>query len=115
MLIIALTIVDSLHFVFARLLLPSISPSVSAMYVLGVATIEVGIIGLITQRIHIRTLRKNVWFFLAIGLFVALSTNINYEAVVFIDPGTASLLSQTSIIFGVVLGILWLRDRLSSI
>jgi len=85
------------------------------MYVLGVATIEVGIIGFITQHIHIRTLRKNVWFFLAIGLLVALSTNINYEAVAFIDPGTASLLSQTSIIFGIALGILWLRDRLSSI
>ncbi len=59
------------------------------------------------------TIRRNLIFFLIIGFLVAASTNINYEAVAFIDPGTASLLSQTSIIFGLALGLLWLRDKLT--
>jgi drug/metabolite transporter (DMT)-like permease len=113
LLITALTLVDSLHFVFARLLLPYISPSVSAMYVLAFATLEVGIFGVLSRSINIMTMRKNLVFFLIIGFLVAASTNINYEAVAFIDPGTAALLSQTSIIFGLVLGLLWLRDKLS--
>ena len=45
-----------------------------------------------------------------IGFLIAASTNINYEAVAFIDPGTASLLSQTSVIFGLGFGLLWLKD-----
>jgi drug/metabolite transporter (DMT)-like permease len=102
-----------LHFVFARLLLPFISPGVSAMYVLAFATIEVGLFGLLSRRIKARTVRRNIVFFASIGLLVATSTNINYEAVAFIDPGTASLLSQTSIIFGLILGLFWLRDKLT--
>ena len=112
-LITVLTLVDSLHFVFARLLLPYISPGVSAMYVLAFATLEVGVFGLLSGRINITTMRRNLVFFLIIGFLVAASTNINYEAVAFIDPGTASLLSQTSIIFGLALGLWWLRDKLT--
>ena len=112
-LITALTFVDSLHFVFARLLLPYISPGVSAMYVLAFATLEVGVFGVLSGRINITTMRRNLVFFLIIGFLVAASTNINYEAVAFIDPGTASLLSQTSIIFGLALGLWWLRDKLT--
>ena len=84
------------------------------MYVLGFATIEVGLFGLLSQRIKARTLRHNLVFFASIGLLVATSTNINYEAVAFIDPGTASLLSQTSIIFGLLLGLFWLHDKLTN-
>ena len=113
LLITTLTLVDSLHFVFARLLLPYISPGVSAMYVLAFATLEVGIFGVLSKSINIKTMRRNLIFFLIIGFLVAASTNINYEAVAFIDPGTASLLSQTSIIFGLALGLLWLRDKLT--
>ncbi|MCJ7661314.1 MAG: DMT family transporter [Anaerolineales bacterium] len=112
-LITVLTLVDSLHFVFARLLLQYISPGVSAMYVLAFATLEVGVFGLLSGRINITTMRRNLVFFLIIGFLVAASTNINYEAVAFIDPGTASLLSQTSIIFGLALGLWWLRDKLT--
>jgi drug/metabolite transporter (DMT)-like permease len=112
-LVIALLIVDSLHFVFARLLLPHISPGVSAMYVLGVGTVEVGLFRLVRGRPHFTVLSKNLWFFLAIGFLVATSTNINYEAVAFIDPGTASLLSETSILFGLGFGLFWLREKLS--
>ena len=113
LLITALTLVDSLHFVFARLLLPYVSPGVSAMYVLAFATLEVGVFGALSGRINIMTMRRNLVFFLIIGFLVAISTNINYEAVAFIDPGTASLLSQTSIIFGLALGLFWLRDKLT--
>jgi drug/metabolite transporter (DMT)-like permease len=112
-LIIALLCVDSLHFVFARLLLPYISPGVSAMYVLGIGTLEVGLFGLAQRRLHLSTLKKHLWFFLALGFLVAISTSINYQAVAFIDPGTASLLSETSILFGLAFGLFWLRDRLT--
>jgi len=113
LLVLPLLIVDSLHFVFARLLLPHISPGVSAMYVLAIGTIEVGVFGMIRGGLHIRVLKRYLWFFLVIGFLVAASTNINYEAVAFIDPGTAALLAETYILFGVALGLFWLRDKLT--
>jgi drug/metabolite transporter (DMT)-like permease len=114
-LVIPLLIVDSLHFVFARLLLPHISPGVSAMYVLAIGTLEVGLFALISRRLHFKVLKRHLWFFLAIGFLVATSTNINYEAVAFIDPGTASLLAETYILFGLFFGLFWLRDKLAPI
>jgi drug/metabolite transporter (DMT)-like permease len=115
LLIFPLLIVDSLHFVFARLLLPHVSPGVSAMYVLAIGTLEVGLYALIRGRLHLKVLRRHLWFFLAIGILVATSTNINYEAVAFIDPGTASLLAETYILFGVGFGLFWLRDKLTRV
>ena len=113
LLVTVLLIVDSLHFAFARLLLPYISPGVSAMYVLAIGTVEVALFGLTRKRLRFSTLGKRLWFFLAIGFLVAASTNINYEAVAFIDPGTASLLHQTAILFGLVFGLFWLREKLA--
>jgi len=112
-LVLPLLIVDSLHFVFARLLLPHISPGVSAMFVLAIGTLEVGVYGLACGRLHFRVLGRHLWFFLAMSFLVATSTNINYEAVAFIDPGTASLLAETYILFGVLFGLVWLRDKLT--
>jgi O-acetylserine/cysteine efflux transporter len=111
-LVVALLVVDSLHFVFGALLLDKISPAVSALYVLAIGTIEVGLYGLATKRLKWSALRPHLPFFLAIGFLVGASTNINYEAVAFIDPGTASLLAQTGTIFGVALGVLWLREAM---
>lgn len=108
-----LLIVDSLHFVFARLLLNYISPSVSPMFVLLIGTIEVGIFGIVTNQLNIASFKSNYKFFLAIGILIAISTNMNYEAVTFIDPGTASLLGQTGKIWGLGFGIFWLRERLN--
>lgn len=108
-----LLVVDSLHLVFARLLLPHIDPGISAMYVLAIGTLEVGLIGLFRKRVHIKTLRKHLWLFLSIGALVGASTNITYEAIALIDPGTGSLLAKTSIVFSLVLGILWLHERLT--
>ena len=113
LLVLGLLMVDGLHFVFARLLLPHISPGVSAMYVLGIGTVEVGLLGLVQGRLHFNRFRQSLWLFLALGLLVGTSTSINYQAVAFIDPGTASLLSQTSILFGLGFGLFWLREKLS--
>jgi drug/metabolite transporter (DMT)-like permease len=110
-----LVTIDSVHFVFARLLLPHISPYVSGLYVMVVASLQVGIYGFFCRRIHFRMLFKNLWFFLSIGALIGINTIINYVAVALIDPGTASLLAKTSILMSVGLGILWLRERLSKL
>lgn len=112
-LVVVLLVFDSLHFVFAKLLHAYISPAVSVFYVLGVSTVEVGFFALAQKRLHLSTLKRYFWFFLAIGFLIAASTNINYEAVAYLDPGTASLLSQTSILFGLGFGVLWLHDKLT--
>jgi len=111
-LVAVLLIVDSLHFVFARLLLPHIAPSIAVFYVIAIGTVEVGLFGFIKRRIHFKTLRRHPWFFLSIGALIGASTLINYEAVAFIDPGTASLLAKASILMSFGLGVLWLREKL---
>jgi len=112
-LVAVLLVVDSLHFVFANALHPLISPSISALYVMLAATLEVGIYGLYTRQIKLIHLKDNLPFFLAIGFLVAASTNLNYEAIAFIDPGTATLLAQTGVLWRLALGIFWLKDILS--
>lgn len=108
-----LLLIDSLHFVFARLLLPHLPPVSSALYVLGIGTVEVAFLVGLWQPIRWVILARHVWFFLSIGFLAATSTAINYTAVAFIDPGTAALLGKTSILFGVLLGLFWLRERLT--
>jgi drug/metabolite transporter (DMT)-like permease len=108
-----LVVIDSVHFVFARLLLPHISPYVSVFYVMATGTLQVGLYGVFCRRIHFRTLFKNIWFFLSIAALVGVSTIINYEAVAFVDAGTASVLGKASILISVGLGIFWLRERLT--
>jgi len=112
-LIATLLLIDSLHFVFARMLLPHIRPEFSAMYVMAVGTVQVGLFAFLRKRLSLAVVFRNFWFFTAIGLLVALSTIINYEAVALIDPGTASMLRMTSILFGIGFGLFWLKERLS--
>jgi len=114
-LIVILAILDSVHFVFAKLLLHHISPYASVFYVMAVASLQVGIYGFFCGRIHFRTLLRNLWFFLSIGTLIGISTIINYEAVAFIDPGTASLLTRASILMSIGLGIFWLGERLTKL
>ena len=111
----SLLVVDSLHFIFARLLLPYLPPATSVLYVLAIATVEVAIVVGLRDRIRLDVLRRHLWFFLSVGLLVAASTSINYTAVAFIDPGTAALLGQTSILFGLGFGLFWLRERLQPV
>ena len=107
----ALVVIDSVHFIFARLLLPHISPYVSVFYVMAIGTLQVGLYGVFCRRIHFKTLFKNIWFFLSIAALIGISTIINYEAVAFVDAGTASVLGKASILMSVGLGIFWLRER----
>jgi O-acetylserine/cysteine efflux transporter len=109
----ALLVLDSFHFVFARLLLPYVDPRASALYVMIISTVEVGAFGLATGRLHWASARRHAWFFVAIGLLVGVNMSIHYEAMAFIDPGTASLLSQTAVLFGLGLGVFWLHDHLT--
>lgn len=110
-----LLIVDSLHFIFARLLVPYLPGVTAAFFVLAVASFEIALFMGVRRKIHFATFRLNYRFFLAIGVLVAASTALNYEAVSFIDPGTASLLAQTTTLFALGLSILWLRERLAPI
>jgi len=112
-LIVILLIVDSVHFVFARMLVPHIHPSVSAFFVLFIATLEVGTYGIATKQLKFAHFLKNAWFFLGIGFLIAASTNLNYAAVAFIDPGTASLLAQTGSIWSLGFGLFWLKEKLT--
>lgn len=112
-LIVAMMISDSMFFVWAKLLFPYISPRVSVLYVMIISMLEIGIIAIVQKQLKLKTFFKNWGFFTVIGLLVAASTYINYEAVAFIDPGTASMLTQFSIIFGLVWGLLWLKEKLT--
>lgn len=113
LLILTLLLVDGLHFVFARALHDVLPPLTSVVFVMGVATAEVAAFAVATRRFHVQTFLRKAPFFLAIGALVGLSTSINYIAVGFVDPGTASLLAQMSVVFGLALSLLWLRERLT--
>ena len=108
-----LLLVDSLHFVFARILLPLVPPLTAALFVLAIGPAEVGLFSMFRRRINLAVFVRRRWFFLSIGLCVAASTALNYTAVAFIDPGTASLLAKAEIAFTLSIGIIWLHDRLT--
>ena len=78
---------------------------------MAIGTLQVGLYGVFCRRIHFKTLFKNIWFFLSIAALIGISTIINYEAVAFVDAGTASVLGKASILMSVGLGIFWLRER----
>ena len=108
-----LLVVESLHYVFARLLLPHLPPVTGGLYMLAIATLQVGL--LMRGRISLRTLLRHRWFFVTIGVLVAVNTNLGFVAMRYVDPGTAALLTRTSVIFGVALGVLWLGERLDGV
>jgi len=107
-----LLVVDSLHFVFARALLPLLPPEMSSFLVLGIAAVQVGGYLAYRRRLRWRAFSEHWRFYVAIGVLVAASTVINYGAMAFIDPGTASLLGRASVLFSLGFGLFWLRERL---
>jgi drug/metabolite transporter (DMT)-like permease len=112
-LVIGLLMVDGLHFVFARLLSSYLPPVTSAFWVLGVGALEIAIYAAYRGQLNLATFRRHWAFFLAIGIFVGTSTAMTYTAVTYIDPGTASLLVETTTLFGLALGVVWLGERLT--
>jgi drug/metabolite transporter (DMT)-like permease len=108
-----LLIADSLYFVFARLLLPHFPPAAGAFYMMAAGALVVFVA--LRGRIGLGVLARHPWFFVSIGLLVGVNTNMGFAAVKYVDPGTASLLSRTSILFTLALGILWLRERLTRV
>lgn len=112
-LVLALLLVDGLHFVFARALHDVLPPLTAVFFVLAIATVQVGAFALARGKFRWATFRRRAPFFCAIGGLVALSTSINYVAIGLIDPGTAALLAQMSVVFGLGFGLIWLRERLS--
>lgn len=110
--IIVLLVVDSLHFVFARLLLPYLPPVTSSFYYMTIATVQIALYAAVRRQIDWRIFRDNVKFFLIIGFLIAAATTLSYAAVAYIDPGTASLIARMSTIFALALGIFWLKERL---
>lgn len=113
LLVAGLLLVDSLYYIFARLLLPLLPPAAGATYMLGLGALEIAV--LMRGRIDFSVFVRHAWLFAAVGVLVGANTNMGFAAVRYLDPGTASLLSRTSIPFGVVLGVLWLGERLSRI
>lgn len=109
----AMLLVDSLHFVFARLLRPYLPPMTAAMFVLGVALVETAVFLGVRRQIRWSVLRQHLRFFLGVGLLVAISTTLTYTAVRYVDAGTAAMLAQTSTIFALGFSLFWLRERLN--
>ena len=112
-LLISLLMIDSLHYVFARLLLPYIEPGMGAFYVISFAALEVGILGLALGQLRLAPLLRKWPTFLAIGICVAISTNLNYAAMAFIDPGVAAMVGKMTVLFSLGFGLLWLGERFS--
>ena len=106
---------DSFHLILARWLSNTLHPLASAFWVLGIAAAEFAIFLFITRRIDYQILKTHFWFFATIGFLVAVATSANYAAVTFVDAGTASLLSRSSTIFAIALGVIWLKDRLTGL
>jgi drug/metabolite transporter (DMT)-like permease len=83
------------------------------MLVIGVAAVEVAAFAIVRRKVNLAVFWEQRWFFLGVGLLVAISTNINFQVVALIDPGVAALLAKTSTRFGLGFGVIWLREQLN--
>ncbi len=110
---VVLLLIDSLHFVFARLLLPYLPPTTSSFYYMTIATIEIALFAAVRRQIDWRVFRDNAKFFLIIGFLIASATALSFTAVTYIDPGTASMVARINTLFALGFGILWLKERLT--
>ena len=110
LLVALLLLVEGLYYVFARLLIGVMPPAASAFWMLVLAAAQVAVLA--RGRIGLGTLRRHPRFFLVLGLLVGVNTNLGFAAMRWIDPGTAALLTRTSVLFGVGLGVVWLGERL---
>ncbi|MCP4427598.1 MAG: DMT family transporter [Chloroflexi bacterium] len=111
--LIMLLLVDSLHFVFARLLLPYLPPTASSFYYMALATLQIAIYAAVRRQIQWRIFWEHARFFLIIGFLIAVATAISFTVVAYIDPGTASLIARMNTIFALGFGLFWLKERLT--
>lgn len=110
--LIILLLVDSLHFVFARLLIPYLPATTSSFFYMGIATLEIAIFATIRRQIDWRIFWDNAKFFLVIGFLIAFATAASFAAVTYIDPGTASMIARINTLFALGFGILWLKEKM---
>lgn len=107
-----LLLLDSFHFVFARLLRAYLPPVPAALFVLGLAAVETAVFLAWKRQIQLNILRQHLPFFATVGFLVAGATSLSFASVRYVDAGTASMLAQTTTLFVLALGIFWLRERL---
>ena len=112
-LITTLVVVDSLHLVVGRALLPYLHPTVSSLYLMGLGCVVVGAFAVMRGGLSLRVLRDHFWFFMVIGVLIGGSTILTFTAVRYIDPGTGAMLSKLSVLISIGLGVLWLGERLN--
>ena len=113
LILVVLVLVDSLHFVFARLLLPYLPPTTSSFYYMALATVQIAVFAAVRRQIKWQIFREHIRFFFAIGFLIAAATSTSFAAIVYIDPGTASLIARMNTIFALGFGIFWLKERLA--
>ena len=109
---IILLLADSLHYVFARLLIPYLPATTSSFFYMGVATLEIAIFAAVQGKIDGRIFWDNAKFFLIIGFLIAFATAASFTAITYIDPGTASMIARINTLFALGFGILWLKEKL---
>jgi drug/metabolite transporter (DMT)-like permease len=110
--VVVLLLVDSLHFVFARLLLPYLPPTASSFYYMTTALLMIALYAAVRRQINWHVFRDNAKFFLIIGFLIATATTLSFTAVVYIDPGTAAMIARMNTIFALGFGIFWLKEHL---
>ena len=79
LLVAGLLLVDSLYYIFARLLLPLLPPTAGAMYMTVLGTVEIAV--LLRGRIDLAVLGRHGWLFLAVGVLVGLNASMGFTAV----------------------------------
>ncbi|MCZ7668812.1 MAG: DMT family transporter [Chloroflexi bacterium] len=109
---VVLLLVDSLHYVFGRLLLSYLPATTSSFYYMTLATLEIALFAAVRRQIKWRVFRDNVKFFLIIGFLIAFATSTSFTAVTYIDPGTASTIARINTLFALGFGIVWLKEKL---
>lgn len=105
--------IDSLHYIWARLLSEHIGPMPAAFFVLAVGAVQMAAIGLATGGLRWQRARAHLIFFSVVGALVAASTALSYSSMRYIDPGAASMLAKLGTVFTLLFGVFYLRERLS--
>ena len=78
MLVLGLLLLDGLHFVWARILHEYLPPMASVSWYFIIATLEIGGFAWWQGKLRWQTFRRLWWFFLTIGVCIAISTTTNY-------------------------------------